>query len=100
MPKPQDFVRFTAEEPKGAICHSGDCEIFSVAGICTCGLLHTLETQLNAEAIYPNFRREYLGHAEALQALTAFRRHSIVNILAWAKENNLAFADPKDKPKP
>jgi hypothetical protein len=100
MPQPRDFIRFTPAAPKGSLSHAGDCHIYSASSICTCGLLHVLETQLNAEILYPDFKKDYVRHEDALHALARLRRYSIVDIMAWAHEHGVEFADPKDKPKP
>lgn len=49
----QRYFRKTPANPDGAICHHGDCDIFSIE-ICTCGLMHDLMPvpQL-VERLYP-----------------------------------------------
>jgi len=49
------YFRETIGKPDGAVCHMGDCTIFS-SKVCTCGLLHdllSLDFHIRQE-LYPN----------------------------------------------
>ena len=49
------YFRKTIGKPDGAVCHMGDCTIFS-SKVCTCGLLHdllSLDFHIRQE-LYPN----------------------------------------------
>lgn len=65
----QRYFRKTPANPEGAICHHGDCDIFSIK-ICTCGLLHDLipVTDL-VERLYPLYWAESGRYDEARSSI-------------------------------
>lgn len=56
------YKRKVVAHPEGAIVHDGDCRIYSVIRICSCGLHHDLQIYPNeAGEIYPRYWEELKG---------------------------------------
>lgn len=62
------YFRKTKAHPEGSVNHHGDCNFFTDARICTCGLLHDLRP-ISPELIdrhYPLFYIELTDHDDGL----------------------------------
>lgn len=65
------YFRKVVAYPKGAVVHHGDCDFYSSAQICTCGLLKDLSIlgAKTASKLYEKFEEDIYFHEQSLKGL-------------------------------
>ena len=60
------YWRGTTSDPDGSYVHHGDCNIFALLPVCTCGLLHDLNgiSEKVRDKVYPKFKDDLLKQTE------------------------------------